>query len=698
MTRWIKRGIGTLVLLLLITMIGGSIAIWPMQHLPRTTIHIEQPEHVERAADTLQNPASTPLMAGIAERDITAPIGIPKMGYSAWAREADGFRTRLKARAFYLKADGREPVVILQADLPASSLVLRHKVAEVVAKASEIPFGAISIHATHTHSGPGQYFESDVYNTFGSNKPGFDPEVFSFLVRQMSDAVIEAWQTRRPARIAVGETEIYGATKNRSIGAYVHNNNVTDKRTDDAAALRAVNPRITLVRIDAQDSDASWKPLGAFSTFAIHGTGIPPFTHPYHGDVWAFMERDLETRIANHYHPSWKPIHGPFEANHGDNNPNYHAGLRGDSETRRIGQMIARQSWKLFRELDSQLQDSALVRHAMREIDVLEPRSDETHLLCDRAIIGAATVGAAKGDEVFPISYLPPFAAGWPKTLFTDNCHAQKNWMLSWLQVWGLQPERYPHKINATALQIGDFVLVGLPFEITFEAGNRIRNAVQQSLANVGEHPSHIAISSHTNGFFGYSTTPEEYSQQYYEGGHTIYGPGTTEFLSLLSARLVTDMTTHEALQDLPQQWTFDLATEHYFPAPLASQGQRSEVLAPHYIDNKMEQEGYWSFEYLDVNPSQLALNQPLLRVETRQANGEWQIMQQHNLPVDDQGYDLQIRYLEGVAANMGRYEARWFNPPVAAGDAQYRFVIAPREQLPEFASSPFGTMGQPSH
>lgn len=711
MMKWIKRTLITLVLVLIATLIGGSIAIWPMNSLPITTLHIKQPSPKEQSLPKEQRLASLPLptvapdaaqpptptvLAGIAERDITTPIGIPKMGYSAWAREADGFRTRLKARAFYLKGEGSQPVVIVQADLPASSLVLRHKVAETVAKATDIPFSAITIHATHTHSGPGQYYESDFYNTFGSNKPGFDPDVFSFLAQQISDAVIDAWRTRQPARIAVGETEIYGATKNRSIGAYVQNHNVQDKRADDAAALRAVNPKITLVRIDVQDSDSQWKPLGAFSTFAIHGTGIPPFTHPYHGDVWAFMERDLETRITNRYHPSWKPIHGPFEANHGDNNPNYHTGLRGDSETRRIGLMIARQTWALFRELDSQLKDNLVIRHAMREIDLLNPRGDEAQPLCDRAIVGAATVGAAKGDEVFPISYLPPFAAGWPKKIFADNCHAQKNWMLSWLQVWGLQSNRYPHRVNASASQIGDLVLIGLPFEITFESGNRIRAAVRQALTAQALQqqtvpPTFIAVSSHTNGFFGYSTTPEEYSQQYYEGGHTIYGPGTTEFLSRTAAKLVTDMTTTDGFSDLPPEWTFSLATEHYFPAPRTAKGQRSEIQPAVYIDNKMEREGYWAFEYIDVNPSQLALHDPLLRIEIRQGKAEWAPMLQNHHPLTDQGYDLQIRYLDEAPADMGRYEVRWYNPPVAAGDTQYRIVVAARAGQPEFQSTPFG-------
>ena len=67
-------------------------------------------------------------------------IGIdasPRLIDEAWARDADGFRTRLKARAFYLKPVDGEPALVLQADLPASSLVLQRAVAERVASRTD---------------------------------------------------------------------------------------------------------------------------------------------------------------------------------------------------------------------------------------------------------------------------------------------------------------------------------------------------------------------------------------------------------------------------------------------------------------------------------------------------------------------------------------------------------------------------------
>ncbi len=683
MKKLFKRTFFGAVLILLLALAGGAVSVWPFLVFPVTDIQTQR----RAPLPVLDSPT---LLAGVAERDITPPIGIPKMGYSAWAREADGFRNRLKARAFYLKPKQGEPIVVLQADLPASSLVLHHKVADLIAARTDVALHNLSLHVTHTHSGPGQFMDSDFYNAFGSNKPGFDPALFDFLARQMADAVIAGYESRRPAKLAIGATEIYGATKNRAMGAYVRNENVTDKSEGDAAALRAVNPLITLVRIDAQTDAGDFKPLGAFSSFAIHGTGIPPFTHPYHGDVWTFFERELEWNIARKYQPPWQPVHGPFEANHADNNPNYRHGLRGDIETRRIGLALAERAWQLFTSLDNQLQDDVPISSAMREIDLLNLRPQDEKILCERAIAGTAVVGAAQGDEVFPISYLPPFQRGWPDDGAGD-CHGEKRWMLSKLQAWGVAPTRYPHRVSFTLFRIGDLALLGLPFEITFEAGNRIGAAVTQAFADGAAPVARAVVSSHTNGFFGYSATREEYSAQWYEGGHTIYGPRTTEFLAKESSKLAGELLRQPGYADLPQEWTFSLASKSYYPPVLEATGKRVELQPAQFVDAQANQEPYWEMQLLDVNPSALNLHEPLLAIEAS-ADGErfTPLTDPNGVPVDDQGYDLQIIHDGDSDAGMARYVLRWYNPPVAAPGQWFRFRVAARAGQDTFLSAKF--------
>ena len=679
--RKLKWGLGIVSFLMVAVLGGGLHAIWPFKMFPTTQINISRVEALPAASQTQ-------LLAGIAVRDITTPIGIPKLGYSAWARQADGFRTRLYARAFYIKPKQGLPVAVVQADLPVSSLLLHHRVAELVAAKTDISFQSLSIHVTHTHSGPGQFMTSDFYNTFGSNKPGFDPDVYAFLSQQIADALIEAYESRQPARIAVGQTDLYGATKNRSLGAYIKNENVTDKSLTEENALRAVNPTMTMVRIDVPVAEGSddYLPLGVFTSFAAHGTGIPAFTRPYHGDVWAFFERDLEWQIKQHYQTPWHPVHGPFESTHGDNNPNWKPGLRGDLEARRIGKLMAKAGWQLFKKLEGELQQDMVVKTAMRELDLLNLGPQDAKGLCDRAIAGAALVGAAQGDEIFPISYTPPFRRGWPKQ-GSDDCHKEKNYMLSVLQPWAVEPERFPHLLAVSAHQIGPLMMVGLPFEVTLEAGNRIAHAMRKAVGERAEENSFWVVASHTNGFFGYATTREEYSQQWYEGGHTLYGPGTTAFLAQESARLTVDMLQTPGYSDLPSDWQFNLATQHFFPESRAAQGSRTELEPPQFHPAGNNREAYWSFHYRDVNPSLLQLHQPLLSLELKKAD-IWETFSIANVPVDDQGYDMQLVHLEDLAQGMSRYEVRWFNP--AAADGEFRFAVKPRNGLATFYSSAF--------
>ena len=583
-------------------------------------------------------------------------------------------------------------MAIVQADLPASSLLLHHRVAELVAAETDIATQSLSIQVTHTHSGPGQYLASDFYNAFGSNQPGFDPGVFDFLARQMADALIEAYQTRQPARVAVGATELYGATRNRSMGAYTMNSNVRDKDMSDASALKAVNPVMTMVRIDVPTA-AGYKPLGVFSSFAAHGTAIPAFTKPYHGDIWAFFERDLEWQIRRHYNTPWQPVHGPFESTHGDNNPNWEPGLRGDLEARRLGKMMAEAGWELFRQLDTALKDTVPVKVAMRELDVLNLRPEDAHgLLCERALAGAALAGAAAGDEVFPVSYLPPFRRGWPKS-GSDHCHAEKNILFSGLQPAAVEPWRFPHRLLVSAVQIDDLVMVGLPFEVTFEAGNRIAAAVKDAAAQEktarDQQVNHWVVASHSNGFFGYATTREEYAAQWYEGGHTIYGPGTTEFLALESARLVKDLFARPGLADMPDQWTFRLATRQFFPEAVPASGERRQLAPARFQSARNNRGAFWSLRYRDVNPSQLALHEPLFHLEYRAAPDQpWRMATAAGIPVNDQGYDLQILLKEPAEKGMAVYELRWFNS--RPGPGEYRFVVASRRGLETWYSDSF--------
>ena len=109
---------------------------------------------------------------------------------------------------------------------------------------------------------------------------------------------------------------------------------------------------------------------------------------------------------------------------------------------------------------------------------------------------------------------------------------------------------------------MGPSVLVGLPFEITTESGRRIARAVEGVVSD--RAVERVVVCSLVNDFWGYVATEEEYGRQFYEGGHTLYGPITQRFLAAQAAFLTLrdglrrhDLTVHLQTRDeiIPESW-----------------------------------------------------------------------------------------------------------------------------------------------
>jgi neutral ceramidase len=70
-------------------------------------------------------------------------------------------------------------------------------------------------------------------------------------------------------------------------------------------------------------------------------------------------------------------------------------------------------------------------------------------------------------------------------------------------------------------VRIGPLVLIALAQEVTIVAGLRLRRAVADALDTPLEN---VLVQGYANDYAGYVTTPEEYTAQRYEGGHTMFG------------------------------------------------------------------------------------------------------------------------------------------------------------------------------
>lgn len=642
-----------------------------------------------RVRDQRPLPEQRGVLAGAAEADLTPPPGMPKAGYSANAHDGDGFRTRLRARVTHLRA-GQASLALVQCDLLAGSSVLQHLVADAIADRTDIPLAGLWIGATHTHAGPGQFLGTDFYNQHSSNRPGFDPAYTDFLVRQIAGAVIEAHDTRAPAKVALGSTEVWGLTRNRSHDPHVQNRTVTDKRQDPQRKWVAVNPDLHLLRVDRLADDGSTSPLAAAVIFSIHGTGIPQQVHEYNADVWGYLVGELAHQIEVRH--GGLAIVGASEGTHADVAPALRPGMAGHREARRVGRGIGRAAADLYDRLGEALADDVALDVGLRELDLdqREARRVDDVELPDRPAVGAALVAGATENLTPIIHRIPPFKPGHPRRWGRAGAHGPK-WIIGsrYLQPLLLRKGSFPRRLSVQVLRVGEGAFIGLPFEITVESGRRIARAVA---AEVGQRGiEQVVVSSLVNEYWGYVATEEEYSRQFYEGGHTIYGPNTERYLSAQAARLAGEAIGAHVVADLPAERRWSLRSRRYLaPALDGPAPERRFIGRARFTDPTARDDAVWEQTWVDVAPGGLRWHEPLVRVERSDDDGAtWEPAAHGWHLADDQGWALEVTHVGGPDAGQHTYRVRWHDPDHRFG-RRHRFVLLANGDRPQVAGPPF--------
>jgi neutral ceramidase len=639
-----------------------------------------------------QSPANTGLLAGAAKADITPPPGMPLAGYSLMANYSKGFRTRLYARVLYLKSAAGRGVALVQCDFLTGSLLLNHRVAELVATETDIGIDGLLIAGTHTHSGPGGFFDTNFYNDFAANSSGFDPEYFDYLSKQIANAVIRAFKEKRPAKIATGEMQVWQMTRNRSIKSYYANKNIVPKTPPDV--YDAVNPDLHLIRVDVQDKNGQYYPLAAFSSFSIHGTTLPAQNNLYNGDVFAYIEREVEYGIKDNYKTSWEPVHVAFNGTHGDNSPNYNK--QNFAESRRLGTSIGQKALELFRSLDGKLKDQATINFAAREIDLYsEPCIDGT-CVCDRPVVGSALSSGADDGATPILSQLPWFRQGSARWYFTNFCQGHKRTLGGPGQYLVLPKKDFPHQLFLQTIQIDDFLLIPLPFETTTESGVRIAAECKGKVASQNKNDIRtFFVISCANGYYGYVTTPEEYRIQRYEGGHTLYGPQTQSFLAKQAGKLAQELGRDKIENNFPAKWSYKLKAKRFYTSKVKSGTERKAYSYPAFASAVTGDEPYWSFVWEDLPPHLISWGKTLVTIEESENGFTWKQVLSNGRPLDDSGYDIAVILKEVInKGKTGIYETRWYNPQIVklADDKikYYRFVILSQAGRDPLYSLPF--------
>ena len=624
------------------------------------------------------------LLAGAAEVDITPPPGIPKAGYSRNAHTGSGFRSRIRARVLHLRS-GSTSLAVVQCDLLGGSAVLHHLVARAIAERTDVPLAGLMIGATHTHGGPGQFLGTRFYNRFASNKAGFDSAWAQQLAERIAGGVVEAVETRCPARLAVGSTEVWGLTRNRSLAPHVRNLSVDDDRTAPQRAYVSVNPQLHLIRVDTAAEDGGYEPLAATVVFSVHGTGVPMQSHEYNADLWAYLTDELAAQITRAH--GQRPVVGAIEGTHADVAPALHPGTAGHLEAQRVGRAIGSEAATLYERLEKELSDRVDLAAGLREVDLTRSRSIGSITLPKRPAVGAALIAGAYENETPVVRRIPPFKAGSPKP--RGRGPQGVKWVVGGpFQRFVLPLSGFPRVVPVQVLQLGRAMLVGLPFELTVETGRRIAAAVDDQAGSHGVEQ--VIVTSVANEYAGYCATPEEYGLQHYEGGHTLYGPQSQPFFAAHVARLAEETLRTGGVSDVLAERRFDLPHHRYLPRSGGPEVER-ELLGPAtFTDATARADPFWEQRWRDVSPGDLLWHDPLVRVEATDAHDEtWQrALSADGRAVDDQGCDVEVVHLGKDRAGH-RYATRWWNP-VFRSYRRHRFVLVANGTRPKLTGDPF--------
>lgn len=632
--------------------------------------------------------------------DITPPPGLPMGGYSVMANKGQGFRTRLKARVVYLQDEQGRALALVQTDLTAGSLLLHHAVTERVAQQTGLTAADIVITASHSHSAPVNFFDNDFYNKHMSSGQWLEQAYLQFVTDRIANGIIAAQQQRRPARIATGMRSVYGINRNRSLEAYAHNHTVGDVDVHDAHAKhKAVNPDLYMVRVDVQADDGRFLPLAAFSSFSVHATALSVPVEVYNADLFAYAQKDLEWAIQQQYLTPWPVVHALATGTQGDMAPALHE--HGDlhfshhpvdwKAARQLGSSLGHEALQLFEELGQQLTSNVALQSTARELSIREHHQIGDVAICSSAAVGNP-VAAGAYERRTPWLAAVPFLRGgnmWSRRWWlTEGCHGHKRHLgFAWLQPLLEPKDSFPHTVLFQLMQINDMVIAPLPFEVTTEAGRRISHAVAQAYQHSEQPPRYVWVTSNANGYFGYTTTPEEYARQHYEGGHTLYGKNTTPYLAAQLQQLAQDTVVDGPQLSLSAEWRYRLKVNQFMPKPLISAGVRQWLQAPAItLASAEHEEDYIAVAWQDVNVSEINFHRRLVSVEQWQ-DGQWQRVQDGQHPIDDDGYDIEVRYLRELKQGMAAYQARWYNPIVGH---RYRFRVHARGAFADVYSPEF--------
>jgi neutral ceramidase len=500
------------------------------------------------------------LRAGVGRADITPRTGFYLGGWTRADRVAKGQQTRLWCRAMVLERDGRK-VALVAVDLFLIPGGLVKHVGDALADRG-FSDRNILISASHTHSGPGGFANYPTFNTAAPSTGTtgdpttfvrlFDPkpadrQLYTFLVKQISAAIRRADRDRGPAVAGWGQEHLSGLTRNRSLEAHLADHGIIREygqgsvSEDPGGYEHTIDPAVNVLRVDKlvrrrgrrkRKRKRRRVPIGAWSTFAAHGTvtksSFQYYNQDHHGSAIGVFEDRV--RRAGRVPRRQQVLNVFGNTNEGD----ISAGLdrHGPAASDYVGRVEAAAMLRAWRQAGRGLTRTPLLDLRWTRMCFCGQSVKGGNVASDPAVGMPFFTGSE--EERGPLYDVTHEHFEGRRNPVALGPHGHK------AGVEGV-PGDVPHAVPLLAVRVGSRMIVSVPGEATKEVGHRIRHAVEAAVA--GRGIGRVVVSGLANEYISYFTTPEEYDRQHYEGGQTWFGRMSSvllqDHLAALAGRLV---------------------------------------------------------------------------------------------------------------------------------------------------------------
>lgn len=533
--------------------------------------------------------------AGWARKNLgITPQGYAMQGYGMWHHRAHAEQSPLFARAFYL-ADGHGGQLFFCClDLGYVTHAMRQGVCAGLQQALAEHFREeqLVLTCTHTHSGPGGCSHEALYNVV---TPGFVPAHVEKIVAASCQALLQARAQAAPTELSLHTGALADTVEvawNRSLAAYNRNPDVQPRREHE-----------THLALDRQMQVLAFRRQGQLqallSLFGVHATCVGNQQLKHDGDNKGYAALHAEQALRQQGLDAAVAVFA--QATAGDVSPHYHGpgqgarrrAIRGDAEyryARRNGELQSQHALSLCenpgRRIDGPL--DAIFSYADFSRQQADARyaggntEARTSAPCHGVAFFTGTPVDGPGMPGFlgfaarriarhlrqrrlaPAAqdrpyYQALYAAQGPKDVLLESERKQvlgqdldklmlpdfadplvkelkRQARIGAIKDSALVPSVLPLQI----IRLGDLALVCAPGEFTTTAGARLRSAVQDSMNAHGI--AQVLLCTYCNEYMGYVTTYEEYQEQAYEGGHTIYGQWTLAAFQTRFAELAAEL------------------------------------------------------------------------------------------------------------------------------------------------------------